>query len=83
MFFVDSVAIAVVVIAFAVARWIVPVVVGDEPRTERFRKLFENFLTGLRMQSLGPCLDASVQRSTPSMTRSMFRTADFMTSSRN
>ena len=52
MFFVDSVAVAVVVVGFAVARWVVPVVVGAKPRTEGFRKLFENFLAGLAVQSL-------------------------------
>jgi len=43
MFFVDSVAVFVVIVAFAVTRWVVPVVVGAEPRTEGLRKLFENF----------------------------------------
>jgi len=52
MFFVDSVAVTIVVVAFAVARWVVPVVIGAQPRTEGFRKLFENFLTRLAMQSL-------------------------------
>ncbi len=52
MFFVDSVAVVVVVVGFAVARWVVPVVVGAKPRTERFRELFENSLAGLAMQSL-------------------------------
>ena len=52
MFFVDSVAVAIVIVAFAVAWWVVPVVVGAEQRTEGFRKLFENFLAGLRVQSV-------------------------------
>jgi hypothetical protein len=49
--FVDSVTVAVVVVAFAVARWVVLSVVGAEPRTEGFRELFENFLAGLTVQS--------------------------------
>ncbi|ERG91993.1 MAG: hypothetical protein J07HQW1_02027 [Haloquadratum walsbyi J07HQW1] len=51
MFFVDSVAVTIVVVGFAVARWVIPVVVGAKPRTEGFSKLFENFLAGLGMQS--------------------------------
>jgi len=47
MFFVNAVAVVVVVVFFPVARWVVSVVVGTVPRTEGFRKLFENFLTGL------------------------------------
>ena len=39
VFFVDSVAVAVVVVAFTIARWVVPVVIGAVPRTEGCRKL--------------------------------------------
>jgi hypothetical protein len=52
VFFVDSIAVAIVVVGFAVARWVVPVIVGAKPRTERFRELFENSLAGLAVQSL-------------------------------
>ncbi len=52
MFFVDSVTVAIVVVGFAVARWVVSPVVGAVPRTEGFRKLFETVLTGLTVQSV-------------------------------
>ena len=48
----NAVAVVVVVVFLAVARWGVPVVVGTVPRTEGFRKLFENVLTGLAVQSV-------------------------------
>ena len=52
MFFVDSAALIVVVVAFAVARWVVPVVVGTISRVKAFSELFKNSLTGLAVQSV-------------------------------
>ena len=39
------------VTTFSVSRWVVAVV-GIVPSAERLRKLFKNFLAGLRVQSL-------------------------------
>jgi len=47
VFFVDATALIVVVVAFAVARWVVAVVVGTIPRVKAFSELLKNSLTGL------------------------------------
>ncbi len=52
MLFVNAVAVVVAVVFFPVSRRGIPIVIGTVPQTEDFRKLFENFLTGLAMQSV-------------------------------
>jgi hypothetical protein len=50
--FVDAAAFIVVVVAFAVARWIVPVVVGTIQRVKAFSEFLRNSLAGLAVQSV-------------------------------
>ena len=52
VFFLDTVAILIVVVAFGVARRIIPIIVRLEPRVNAFIEFLKNPLTGLAMQSL-------------------------------
>jgi hypothetical protein len=47
VFLVNAVAIVIVIVFFAVARWIVPVVITRKPRVEGFSEFLKNPLTGL------------------------------------
>jgi hypothetical protein len=51
VFFVDAVAVIVIVVFFAVARRVVPTIITGIPRVEGFSEFLQNPLTGLRMES--------------------------------
>jgi hypothetical protein len=52
VFFVDAAALLVVVVFFAVAGRIIPVIITGVPRVEGFSEFLQNALTGLTVQSL-------------------------------
>jgi hypothetical protein len=52
VFFVDAAALLVVVVFFAIAGRIIPVIITGVLRVEGFSEFLQNALTGLRAQSL-------------------------------
>ncbi len=51
MFFVDAMTLLVVVVFFAVAGWVVPVIFGAVPRVEDFSEFLQNALCS----TIGDC----------------------------